>query len=318
MKKALLLIPFYSSFYKPIKKAFNDLGYETKSYDYRRGGVAIRILRFIPIIGKQLAENLINGRIVTLATDFKPQIILTVKGESLNNKVIKSIKKADNKVVNWFPDPLNTWNLMFKIAPYYDYFLHFDPLIVKKLRTLGFKNVHYLPFAAEIVKKMADKKIYDVSFVGTYSKDREKKLSNLTNFDLNIWGDSRWFDSSLKKFTRGARVSQKKMKDIIKKSKININIHHNESGKGANLRTFETTGSGGFLLTDYVDDLKNLFTINKDIACFENATEMSFNVRYFLKNNKYREKISSNGYKKAVNIHKYTKRINQMMDIIRT
>ncbi len=317
MKKVLLLIPYNSSFYPPIKKTFRELGYQVRTYDYRKGELAIRVVRFTPLIGKKIASDLIKKRIKALSDKFKPEIVLTVKGETLSKGLIESIKKPNNKVVNWFPDPLNTWDLMVEIAPYYDYFLHFDPLIVKKLRTIGYKNTFYLPFAAEITKDQSHSgKIYDISFVGTYSKDREKKLSYLTNFDLNIWGDPRWFTSSLRQFTKGGRISQNAMKKIIEKSKININIHHNLSKKGANLRTFEVTGACGFLLSDYMEDIMNLYAINKELVCYRTAEELQSKAKYFLTHDLLRKKIAARGYKKAKEKHNYKNRMEQLVNLI--
>ena len=152
--------------------------------------------------------------------------------------------------------------------------------------------------------------------MGTYSKDREKKLSCLTEFNLNIWGDPRWFDSSLKRFVRGGRIHQDKMKKIIQKSLLNINIHYNAPREGANLRTFETTGCGGFLLTDYVRALENLFKIDRDIVCYSSLREMKSKVRYFLKNDKRRNKIALQGYKRSKKNHDYSKRVKQLLNHI--
>ncbi len=317
MKKVLLLLPANSSFSNPLISAFQDLGWEVKMFDYRKGDMPIRILRFLPIFGGfSKAKNRLNEKIFNINNQFRPDIILTVKGESLDEQLIKKIKGKNNKIINWFPDPMNLWDLMVKIAPYYDFFLHFDPYIVRKLEKIGYRNVKYLPFASDIQEKVDFKKEYDISFVGTYSKYREKLLSALTEFNLNIWGDPRWFKSSLKPFIRGGRIHQNKMKSIIKKSKINLNIHYNAPREGANLRTFEVTGSGGFLLSDYLKDLDKLFKIGDEMTCYKAVKDLQSKASFYLKNEELREKIAQKGYKRAKNYHNYKKRTKQLLELI--
>ena len=309
-------MPFNSSFYKAIKYSLHRLGQETVCFDYRKGDLLIRVLRFVPIVGRDLATQLVSKKIISISDKYDPDIVIAIKGELLDKKLLSAISKKNNMVVNWFPDPMNLWKLMLKISPPYDIFLHFDPFIVEKLKKAGRKNVVYFPFAADIQTSKNIPKVYDVTFIGTYSKDREKVLSNLTKFDLNVWGDPKWQKSQLSSFVRGGRISQDEMKSIIKKSKININIHHASPGNGANLRTFEVTGCGGFLLSDNRKDLKNLFSIGEDIEIYKTVIELKSKVRLYLNDNKARNTIAKNGYKKAASLHRYERRIDQMLNLI--
>lgn len=316
MKKVLLLIPFYSFFYYPLIETFEKLGYEVKSYDYRRGELGVRIIRFTPFLGKKLADKLLDARIVSLSKKFSPDIILTVKGESISKKLVDSMKTKDNKIVNLFPDPMNLWNLIIKIAPFYDYFFHFDPFVVRKLKKAGVNNAHYLPFAAETFGEEQSKN-YDISFIGTFDKFREKNLLYLKEFKLSIWGDHKWYESELKQFARGGRISPKLMHKIIKRSKINLNFHHNSTKEGTNLRTFQVTGCRSFLLTEYAKDLNHLFEINKDIVCFKTPKQLRRLTKYYLKMDYLREKIATMGFKKVNKVHTYKVRLNQMLQIIK-
>lgn len=316
MRKVLLLIPSYSSFFKPIKKAFQELGWETANIDYRRGDLSVRVIRFVPKIGgRDKASELIRSKIISKQKSFKPDLVLTVKGELLGRDLLEELRKR-SKVANWFPDPMNYWELMKQITPWYDFFFHFDPLIIKELRNLGYKNVYYLPFAAEIGDGKSFDPKYNISFVGTYSEFREKYLSVLKDLGLNIWGDPRWFQSKLKDCNKGGRISQKEMKDIIKKSKINVNLIYDAPREGTNLRTFEVTGSGGFLLTESVKDLVNLFKVGQEVEAFRSSDELSEKAKKYLDSERDRIKISHAGYIRSVNDHNYKKRIGELIRII--
>lgn len=312
-------MPKDSSFFPPVSKYFKQNKWSVHFYDYRKGSLAVRALRFTPIIGGfEKALQKIFDDILKIAEELKPDLILTIKGENLTSEFLKKLKTENPKtiLVNWFPDPINQWDLMKKISSYNDFYFDSDHKTVGKLKKIGRRNAYYLPFAATIEKDIMKNKKFDLSFVGTYSPFREKYLSALSKFDLNIWGDPRWNTSSLKNFFRGGRIHQRKMKDIIKKSRININIHHNTPREGTNLRTFEITGSGGFLLAEYVKDLAKLFEIGKEIETFKNPREMTKKVQFFLSNPDLVQKIARAGYKKAKKIHSYEKRLPEMLKVV--
>lgn len=317
MQKVFLLIPTYSSYLPAIARTFEKLNWQTRIFDYRRGNLPIRILRFLPIFGAEaVTRSIIDQKIKQINRKYKPNLILTVKGELLSANLLKSLKNSSNFLADWFPDPMSQWELMKKITPYYDFFFHFDPLIVRKLKQRGYQNVFYLPFASEIQEQSRVEKRYDISFVGTYSPFREKLLSNLRDFDLNIWGDSRWFQSGLRSYTKGGRIPQSTMKTIIKKTKININIHFDAPREGANLRTFEVTGCGGFLLLDYIKDLDRLFKVGEEVICYKSSNDLIRKCKYYLKENIVREKIAFSGYQRAKKDHNYLKRVREMLRLI--
>lgn len=320
MKKVLLLIPKDSSFLPPIAKYFREKKWQTAVYDYRKGSLPIRFLRFTPIIGGfQKAATRIFDDILNVAKVYKPNLIFVIKGENLGPDFLEEIKREIRNaiLINWFPDPINQWDLMVKISSHYDFYFDSDPQTVSMLKKIGRQNVHNLPFAAEVEELTDFDKKFDVSFIGTFSPYRENYLKALTPFSLNIWGDPRWFNSHLKNFVRGGRIGQKEMKDIIKRSKININIHHNVARSGTNLRTFEVVGSGGFLLSEYMPDLKRLFKIDEEIVCFKNKQELKAKVDYFLKNEKERVKIAAQGFQKVRSTHSYNKRLDELLSIIK-
>lgn len=317
-KKLLFIVPGDSSFKKPIAESFRKLGWDVKIYDYRKGDLLIRIYRFLPYFGGfDKARIAINKKIENIAKSYKPDLVYVNKGESLPNELIIKIKNLKIKTANLFPEYLNYWRMARKLSEVFDYFLVFDKPLEKKLKRIGRKNVYYLPFGAEIEKQSNYKKIYDVSFVGTWRKSRENTLKKLTQFNLNIWGDPRWYGSSLKDFVRGGRVSQKKMKDIIKRSKINLNIYFSGFNlDGAALRVFETTGSGEFLLTEFKTSIEKLYKLDQEVGFYKNPNEMIKKIKFYLSNDQLRSKIANKGYLRANKDHNWVVRIKQLLKIV--
>ena len=90
----------------------------------------------------------------------------------------------------------------------------------------------------------------------------------------------------------------KDMLNILKKSKILINKHIEDTEYAGNMRLFEATGCGSMLITDYKKDLENLFVLDDEIIVFNSNDELFDLIKYYLKNDKIRLKIAKNGFKK--------------------
>ncbi|RLA83999.1 MAG: hypothetical protein DRG78_02770 [Epsilonproteobacteria bacterium] len=78
-------------------------------------------------------------------------------------------------------------------------------------------------------------------------------------------------------------------------------------------RMFELPAQGGFQLTEYVPSIEDYFDLSKEIACYSNIDEAEEIIKYYLKNNRKREKIKLNGIKKARENHMYKNRIEDFM-----
>lgn len=318
MKKILFLVPGNSSFKYTVGEAFQNLGYDVKYFDYRKGDLLIRILRFLPKIGGfKEAELAIEKKILKITEAYKPEIVYVNKGETLTNSLISKLKKNGSLTINLFPEYLNYWDLAKKISVPYDFFIVFDHPLEKELRKIGRKNVFYLPFGAKIEEPSTTNQVYDVSFVGTYRPSREKYLANFSEFNLNIWGDPRWAKSSLKRFVRGGRISLEEMKNVIRQSRISLNIYFEGYNlNGAPLRIFEVTGTGGFLLSEYRKVLSKLFVLEKEIVCGKSIKELRQKIRHYLINPQKRERVAIAGYKRAKRDHSWEKRLGEMFKII--
>lgn len=318
MKKLLFLVPGDSSYKYPIGHAFEKLGWQIKYFDYRKGDMPIRVYRFLPFLGGfNKAALAVKKRIIKINNQFQPDIILTAKGELLDGQLLLKLKTSTNLLINLFPDYLNHWPLIKEVSKYYDFFFTFDKSTITKLEKIGRKNIRYLPQATEIEKDINYKKNCDVSFIGTYRPWREKYLLYLKEFDFHLWGDVRWQNTSLKPFYKGPRVPLYKMKEIIKRSKINLNIYFEGTPmEGVSLRPYEITGSGGFLLSQYVKDYDNVFVNNKEMVYFKSPREMREKVRYYLNHKIEREKIARAGYKRTIKDHTYATRVKQLLSII--
>ena len=85
-------------------------------------------------------------------------------------------------------------------------------------------------------------------------------------------------------------------------------IHFNKNiADDINYRTFETTGCGTFLLTNYTPGLEKLFDIGKEIVVYNDLNDLDNKVKYYLENEEERTKKD----------HTYFERAKMLIDIIK-
>ena len=82
-------------------------------------------------------------------------------------------------------------------------------------------------------------------------------------------------------------------------SKINLNITLPSIETGIPLRVFDIMGVGGFVMTNYQEEIEELFEIDKEIVVYRNLEELDRKVKYYLSHEKERITIAMNGYKKV-------------------
>ena len=85
---------------------------------------------------------------------------------------------------------------------------------------------------------------------------------------------------------------------------------------GLSLRVFDILGCGGFLLTNYQEELPEYYEIGKDVEVFSSGEELVEKADYYLSHEEKRKKIAENGYEKTRAFHTYETRVAQMIRII--
>jgi spore maturation protein CgeB len=94
-------------------------------------------------------------------------------------------------------------------------------------------------------------------------------------------------------------------------------IHFNANiSNDINYRTFETTGCGTLLLTNYTPGLEKLFKIGEEIVTYDNINDLDEKVEYYLNNQSERIKIENAGYERSRKDHTYDERSKLLIKII--
>lgn len=104
----------------------------------------------------------------------------------------------------------------------------------------------------------------------------------------------------------------------LRESKVTLNTHIDVSPNSAsNMRLFEATGVGTCLLTDWKQNLKDLFEPDVEVVTYRDARECIEKVRYLLDNETGRKAIAEAGQRRALREHTIYHRAEQLDQIIR-
>jgi hypothetical protein len=153
---------------------------------------------------------------------------------------------------------------------------------------------------------------HDVTFTGHVSPSHSNRIKVLTSvscallkervdFSLDYFLDSEpRLPSGICMHARG-KVWGMDMYRILKKSRINLNIHIDlAANEAANMRLFEATGVGSFLLTDFKDNIRDFFEPGKEIETFQSVDELVEKALFYLSHPDRRLAIAEAGQRKCL------------------
>jgi spore maturation protein CgeB len=311
------------------KNAFERLGHtvDLSVYDDRRltaRWAAIRPLE------KFAFRRILVGRI----RSFRPDFILTIKGDCFDAALIQHIRSASGvPIVNfWIDDPFYL-HLSKKVSPLYDVFFTNAEQCQNEHALAGCKNVKFLSFGFDdalhrrMILTQDEKRKFgsDVSFTGTLSDERIEMLKGLAGLDLKIWSLPEvthikdfdvWStplppDHPLFPHITGTPVWGDDMVRVCNASKIVLNLHMQDT---PTMRDFEVTACGAFLLTNRVHGLERFFEIGSEIACFDSSNDLKEKAEHYLSRQDERDKIAKRGHERTMRHHRYRDRMKIVID----
>jgi spore maturation protein CgeB len=108
------------------------------------------------------------------------------------------------------------------------------------------------------------------------------------------------------------------MYNTLFKSKITITGHITSvAGQYANnMRLYEATGVGALLITDHKKNLSYIFEPGKEVITYRSPEECVEKIKYYLENEKEREKIAKAGQRRTLSEHTYLNRMKEHIGIV--
>lgn len=126
-------------------------------------------------------------------------------------------------------------------------------------------------------------------------------------------------DSSVKSINvnnRGTVDYYNEMPYVFRNSKINLNITLRSIKSGIPLRCMDICGSGGFLLSNYQEDLYDVFVPGEDMIIYDSIDDLINKCKYYLSHDTERRQIAQNGFGKIEEKHTYDIRFEEIFNIV--
>ena len=109
------------------------------------------------------------------------------------------------------------------------------------------------------------------------------------------------------------RVSYtEEMPRLFASSKINLNATLRCIQTGIPLRALDICGCGGFLLSNYQEELAECFVPGKEIVLYESVADAPEKATYYLQHEEERKRIAENGHARVQSDFRYEDRIDTM------
>lgn len=279
---------------------------------------------------KRLQNKFVVGPLISrINRDFlatvrleKPDVIFVYRGTHLNARTLRAIKEElpTCKLIGYNNDdpfsplqPRYLWREFTACIPIYDLMLAYRHANIDDFIRAGAKKVELLRswfvpdrnYPTVISQPVPNKYAVDVVFVGHYESDH--RLSCLeaiveSGFSLGIHGPSYEWNPVLKNSN-------------VLKGHIPVNliwgIEYNNALSSAKMalcflsklnrdtytrRCFEIPASKTLLISEYTDDLADIFKENEEAIFFRNKIDLIEKITFLLKNQELIEKISAAGY----------------------
>jgi spore maturation protein CgeB len=277
---------------------------------------------------------LVNVLLRRRAAQWQPDMILFFKAENIRWRTTAWLRRhTDALLCNWDLDnpfwPSNTSLDLLRSIPLYDCFGSLAEHFIAPLHSLGCPRAEYMPmffipdrFQVEQPLTDADRQRFasDLLFIGRATPERADMLRPLAGWDLAVYGPD-WervlaSDDPLRRRVRGGFLDGVDYAKALRCCRIAINVLVTQCKGANNLRTFEATGCGAFLLTEYSrEQAETLFRADEEIVCYRNPEELATIAQRYLPDEATRARIAAAGQRRCLAEHTLGHRLDRWLAI---
>ena len=104
---------------------------------------------------------------------------------------------------------------------------------------------------------------------------------------------------------------------VFSQSKVNLNISLKTVRTGIPLRVIDVMGCGGFVLTNYQEEIGEYFAMGEECAVYESMEDLCEKAIYYLDHEQERQQIARAGYERVKRDFTFEDRIQRMFEGIR-
>lgn len=334
MKKALIIGPSFFHYNESIGRAFRELGYQTQLLPYDEPlhpftlkNSIIHKLSFNRERLKSKSRKAFNQFARKEFNVFNPDVVFIYNGDILEPETVICFKETA-KVAVWMLDGVYRHPRSEALAPLVDAYFCFEKSDVALLEEKGIKSC-FLPQACDtsIYYPVPMERDIDILFVGTlYNYPNRIKLlksvvKRFPTLNIQVYGiykpfyknPLKWLFREKRTIFKNKNIPPPEVNRLYNRAKINLNIHHEQSGNGANPKVFEIAGARAFQLSDWNPYLESLFPCG-EVGLFRTKEELFAMIDYYLPGNTTEAAEKAN--KEVVKNHTFVNRIREALTIL--
>lgn len=208
----------------------------------------------------------------------------------------------------------------------FDLLLTSFPHYVERFRALGVASEYLrIGFDARILEDLSDPSATrELVFVGALNRLRHRRGNGIFNraarrVPIEFWGYGLrgwppW--SALRRGYRGEAWGLD-MYRLLREARISLNRHITEAeGHANNMRLYEATGVGSFLLTDEGANLAELFVPGREVVTYAGVNDLVEKARHYLRHEEERRAIAAAGQARTLREHTYEVRMGELAEIL--
>ena len=162
---------------------------------------------------------------------------------------------------------------------------------------------------------LSDKVVIGQYYMGNHitAMERERLIRLISeNHSIDVYTRSN-MTAVPKANSRGGCETLTEMPVIFNSSRININPTSKAIRTGIPLRVFDIFACEGFILSNYQQEMCELFTPGEDFVYYDSMEQVPELIEYYMAHDKERKEIAHNGYMKVKEDYSYMVRLNRLL-----
>jgi spore maturation protein CgeB len=283
---------------------------------------AFRLRRgIVPWLSRVKARRWFYDILAAQIKYYKPDVLLNQAMDAISTRFLQEMKPYVRVLVGQIAAPIppgERWGV-------HDMVLSSLPNVVAYFRSTGVPSeLNRLAFDPAVLSRLPPgEPELDVSFVGSFHPAHDTRIAWLehlcSRLEMKVWANGverLRHDSPIRSRYVGTAWGVE-MYQIFHTSKMTLNHHIEIAGPYANnLRLYEATGVGTLLLTDWKENLHEIFIPGKEVVAYRSPEECAELIHYYLTHEEERQAIAAAGQQRTLREHTSYQRMQELVDIV--